>query len=356
MRSSGRAPRRRWGQGLACSLRTSCGAWLSRVANVVACAATVKQVVGTRPALCSARDSATYRTWLQDSTRNAWRGRPKPSSSQHAIAKLVATRRCMRTHPRVPLLSIRSAPLSRSFQMTPEQRLDLWLAEEREVVELLNSGPGVGVARPAQLVGKSGLEVMHAMMNGQLPYAEFAKHLSFYAIAATPGLGRVPGHAATRIPQSHGHHPWRLDDFDPRFGAGLRGARIAAAGAGLHHRQPRDPLREGPHARRAAACAPRPPSRASKAAWRWPKPAWWGRTVRCMPRPPPSAGCSTCARRRPPPCRGRRHRPRPRSESPFGAIRFWGRPCQASILRSTAESPEPAISAMKKRIQPALRW
>ncbi len=77
--------------------------------------------------------------------------------------------------------------------MTPEQRLDLWLSEEREVVELLNSGPGVGVARPAQLVGKSGLEVMHAMMNGQLPYAEFAKHLTFYAIVARPGSAVFQG-------------------------------------------------------------------------------------------------------------------------------------------------------------------
>ncbi len=107
--------------------------------------------------------------------------------------------------------------------MTPEQRLDLWLSEEREVVELLNSGPGVGVARPAQLVGKSGLEVMHAMMNGQLPYAEFAKHLTFYAIVARPGSAVFQGTPQREYlnPMGTIHGGWMTSILDSALGCAV---------------------------------------------------------------------------------------------------------------------------------------
>ncbi|WP_395347945.1 PaaI family thioesterase [Variovorax sp. UC122_21] len=107
--------------------------------------------------------------------------------------------------------------------MTPEQRLDLWLSEEREVVELLNSGPGVGVARPAQLVGKSGLEVMHAMMNGQLPYAEFARHLTFYAIAAHQGSAVFQGTPQREYlnPMGTIHGGWMTSILDSALGCAV---------------------------------------------------------------------------------------------------------------------------------------
>lgn len=107
--------------------------------------------------------------------------------------------------------------------MTPEQRLDLWLSEEREVVELLNSGPGVGVARPAQLVGKSGLEVMHAMMNGQLPYAEFARHLTFYAIAARQGSAVFQGTPQREYlnPMGTIHGGWMTSILDSALGCAV---------------------------------------------------------------------------------------------------------------------------------------
>ena len=107
--------------------------------------------------------------------------------------------------------------------MTPEQRLDLWLSEEREVVELLNSGPGVGVARPAQLVGKSGLEVMHAMMNGQHPYAEFARHLTFYAIAAHQGSAVFQGTPQREYlnPMGTIHGGWMTSILDSALGCAV---------------------------------------------------------------------------------------------------------------------------------------
>ena len=53
--------------------------------------------------------------------------------------------------------------------------LDQWLAPEQVVRERLASGPGPGVARLDQVVGLTGLELMQAMLNAELPYAAIAK-------------------------------------------------------------------------------------------------------------------------------------------------------------------------------------
>ena len=52
-----------------------------------------------------------------------------------------------------------------------------WIAEENKVLQALLAGPGPGVARPDQIDGKTGLEQMQAMLQGELPYAAIAKTL-----------------------------------------------------------------------------------------------------------------------------------------------------------------------------------
>ena len=44
-----------------------------------------------------------------------------------------------------------------------------WIAEENKVLQALLAGPGPGVARPDQIDGKTGLEQMQAMLQGELP-------------------------------------------------------------------------------------------------------------------------------------------------------------------------------------------
>ena len=44
--------------------------------------------------------------------------------------------------------------------MSKHDHLEAWLAQEREVLAQLAAGAGPGVARPEQLAGKSGLEMM----------------------------------------------------------------------------------------------------------------------------------------------------------------------------------------------------
>jgi hypothetical protein len=59
---------------------------------------------------------------------------------------------------------------------TRDSLLDTWLAEEKVVRQRLDAGAGPGVARPDQVAGKTGLEVMQGLLSGELPYASIAKH------------------------------------------------------------------------------------------------------------------------------------------------------------------------------------
>ncbi len=71
--------------------------------------------------------------------------------------------------------------------MTAQNRLEQWLAEERELADRLLAGAGPGIARPEQVEGKTGLEIMQAMQAGELPYAAIAKTLDFMLISVASG-------------------------------------------------------------------------------------------------------------------------------------------------------------------------
>jgi uncharacterized protein (TIGR00369 family) len=73
--------------------------------------------------------------------------------------------------------------------MTSTDQLAAWIAEEDAINERLDAGPGPGLARPDQIVGKTGLEMMQAMLRAEIPYAPIAKTLSFQLIEV--GRGRA---------------------------------------------------------------------------------------------------------------------------------------------------------------------
>ena len=77
--------------------------------------------------------------------------------------------------------------------MTTPATLDAWLAEEAAVVARLNAGPGPGVARPDQVAGLTGLELMQAMLRGDLPYAAIAKTLDFTIVEVSEGRAVFQG-------------------------------------------------------------------------------------------------------------------------------------------------------------------
>lgn len=71
--------------------------------------------------------------------------------------------------------------------MTQDDTLERWLAEETAINARLDAGPGPGVAHPSQIAGKTGIEMMEAMLRAEIPYAAIAKTLNFSLISVAPG-------------------------------------------------------------------------------------------------------------------------------------------------------------------------
>lgn len=77
--------------------------------------------------------------------------------------------------------------------MSEINQLEAWLAQEREITARLDAGPGPGVATPEQIAGKSGLEVMEAMLRGDIPYAAIARTLNFQIMEVSHGRAVFQG-------------------------------------------------------------------------------------------------------------------------------------------------------------------
>ena len=77
--------------------------------------------------------------------------------------------------------------------MNTDNPLAAWLAREEELYALLKAGPGPGVSKAAQIQGKTGLEVMQALMHGQAPYAPIAQTLNFLLVELSPGVAVFQG-------------------------------------------------------------------------------------------------------------------------------------------------------------------
>lgn len=66
-------------------------------------------------------------------------------------------------------------------------QIEIWLAEERDISERMNAGVGPGVARPDQVSELSGLQMMEAMLRGDIPYPPIAKTLDFTIVEVALG-------------------------------------------------------------------------------------------------------------------------------------------------------------------------
>jgi len=107
--------------------------------------------------------------------------------------------------------------------MSMNDTLEAWLAQEREVTSRLDAGPGPGVARPEQVAGKTGLEMMEAMLRGELPYAPIAKTLDFSLIEVAPGRAvfqGAPGPAHLN-PMGGIHGGWYATLLDSALGCAI---------------------------------------------------------------------------------------------------------------------------------------
>jgi uncharacterized protein (TIGR00369 family) len=107
--------------------------------------------------------------------------------------------------------------------MSQMNQLETWLAQEKEVLERLAAGVGAGVATPRQLAGKSGLEMMRAMLRGEVPYPPIAKTLDFSLLEVEEGRAvfqGTPGPAHLN-PMGTIHGGWYATLLDSAMGCAV---------------------------------------------------------------------------------------------------------------------------------------
>ena len=105
----------------------------------------------------------------------------------------------------------------------PHATLAAWIAQEAEIVQRLDAGPGPGLARPEQIAGKTGLEMMEAMLRAEIPYAAIAKTLDFVLLEVSPGRAVFQG---TPLPQHMNplgtvHGGWAATLLDSALGCSV---------------------------------------------------------------------------------------------------------------------------------------
>ena len=116
--------------------------------------------------------------------------------------------------------------------MSEMNTLEAWLAQEREVVARLNAGAGAGVATPEQIAGKSGMEVLQAMLRGELPYPPIARTLDFQLLEVDAGKAifqGTPGPAHLN-PMGTIHGGWYATLLDSALGCAVHTMMPAGRG------------------------------------------------------------------------------------------------------------------------------
>ena len=107
--------------------------------------------------------------------------------------------------------------------MTSQNQLDQWIAQETAVRARQSVGPGPGVATPAQVAGKTGLEMMQAMLNGEIPYPPISQTLDFLVVEIGPGRAVFQGSpgAAHMNPLGTIHGGWFATLLDSALGCAV---------------------------------------------------------------------------------------------------------------------------------------
>ena len=78
--------------------------------------------------------------------------------------------------------------------MTLQDTQTQWLEQGASVLARMIQGGGkAGLARPADVAGKTGMEVMQAMLMGALPYPHIADTMDFSLIEVGPGTATFQG-------------------------------------------------------------------------------------------------------------------------------------------------------------------
>lgn len=107
-----------------------------------------------------------------------------------------------------------------------------WLEEEAHIKDRVRLGAGFGVARPDQVAGKTGLDLMQAMLRGELPAAPIAMTLDFLLIHVSAGVAvfqGTPG-AGHLNPLGTVHGGWYATLLDSALGCAVHTMMPAGRG------------------------------------------------------------------------------------------------------------------------------
>jgi len=104
-----------------------------------------------------------------------------------------------------------------------DELLAQWIEEGDAIVRRVNAGAGAGVARFADLASMTGLEVMQAMLRGEMPVANMAETLTFGAISVGPGTAVFQGTPEERFlnPMGTVHGGWMSTLLDSALGSAV---------------------------------------------------------------------------------------------------------------------------------------
>lgn len=110
--------------------------------------------------------------------------------------------------------------------------LERWLAEEAAVRERMDQGVGPGVATREQIGQKNGLEMMQAMLRGELPYAPIAQTLDFSLIDIREGLAVFQGRPGPQHfnPMGTVHGGWFATLLDSALGCAIHTRMLPGRG------------------------------------------------------------------------------------------------------------------------------
>ncbi len=117
--------------------------------------------------------------------------------------------------------------------MNAEDTLAQWTAQADQVRQRMLAGGGQpGLSRPEQVAGLTGLQVMHAMLAGELPYPHIAETLDFALIEVGPGTATFQGTPQLKHynPLGSVHGGWYATLLDSALGCAVHTMMPAGRG------------------------------------------------------------------------------------------------------------------------------
>lgn len=133
--------------------------------------------------------------------------------------------------------------------MDTQKTLETWLAQEQELRALIAQGHGPGVPNPQWIAQRSGLELIQAMMRGEVQSPSMGATLNFALIEAEPGRAVFQGMPADGHlnPMGTVHGGWYASMLDSAVGCAVhtllpvgRGYTTAELSVNLVRAIPRD--------------------------------------------------------------------------------------------------------------------